>query len=196
MKKLLLIPLLFLPALIASAGMAIAPGTAAHTHTDANSGGGTLTVSGTLSSTKACATGFTRKGPNYCARNNANGIGQAWADAVACTARTSTPALPADAKLAMISLHWRGLSNNAVGFRTNILNFWTTAACTASTAQVSSEASFREEVAVAAGNSLGDVVEHLLVPLVTTNTFYTTQTTAGGNGSVDVFNWDVEGYTD
>ena len=65
MKKLLLILLLCVPA-FAFAGMAIAPGTAAHTHSDANTGGGTLAVGGTLSSTKACASGFARISPNFC----------------------------------------------------------------------------------------------------------------------------------
>lgn len=45
-----------------------------HTHANAAQGGNTLggpTLTGTLSSTKACATGYTRTLPNYCAANAA-----------------------------------------------------------------------------------------------------------------------------
>lgn len=37
-----------------------------HNHSSASTGGGTLALSGDLTSTKACASGYSRIGPNYC----------------------------------------------------------------------------------------------------------------------------------
>ena len=111
MKKLLLILLLCVPA-FAFAGMAIAPGTAAHTHSDANTGGGTLAVSGTLTSTKACASGYVRLGPNFCGNTAAYATPGLTLDA--CTALT-TPA--SDATALLISASMLIQSNNTVSVK-------------------------------------------------------------------------------
>ena len=111
MKKLLLILLLcaFAPAF---AGMAIAPGTAAHTHSDANTGGGTLAVSGTVSSTKACASGYARLAPNFCGNTAAYATSGLTLDACTALAR---PASDATALLISASTLLRSL--NAVGVK-------------------------------------------------------------------------------
>lgn len=74
MKKIILMLVCLFAAALnlpALAGMSIAAGQGVHTHSDASTGGGTLALGGTLSSTKACASGFIRTGPNYCARTGA-----------------------------------------------------------------------------------------------------------------------------
>jgi hypothetical protein len=156
-------------------------------------------LSGTLSSTKACATGYVRTSPNYCRASNAQvgAFNFGWGDAVACTARTlPSSALPADAKMAYIAIEWLGLSNNAIGQRANSVVFYNDAACTAAQAAAGSTAAFREQVAVVAGTTLGFVTDHLMIPLVATNTFRTTQANAGGNGNATLFGWSIEGYSD
>ena len=193
MNRILLLLLLCVPALIASAGMAIAPGTAAHTHTDANSGGGTLTVSGTLSSTKACATGYVRTAPNYC---KAVGISnyQLWTDGTACTGRTFTQTLPADAKAADIRLLMEARANNAVNVRTNSVSFWADLSCTSWAETV--EFGAYEHVAVVAGTIIGRAALMARVPLTLTNNITTTQQNAGGNGNAEVTGVIVVGYVD
>ncbi len=178
-------------------GMSIAAGQGAHTHSDASTGGGTLSLSGTLSSTKACASGYTRVGPNYCANDDHSSTGTAWADAAACTARTLTPAVPADAKLIILNLQWRALSNNAVASRSNFVQFWTSATCTgASDRSFFSDFNIREMAATAAGTTLADVRAVVFVEPGAENTVYTTQSNAGGNGNADVIAHWVIGYFD
>ena len=123
MKKLLLILLLcaFAPAF---AGMAIAPGTAAHTHSDANTGGGTLALSGTLSSTKACAAGYTRLGPNFCGSTSAYATTVLALDA--CTALTN-PA--SDAKALLISASVQLQTNNTVSGKFTQVDAFNDAGC-------------------------------------------------------------------
>ena len=194
MKKLLLILLLcaFAPVF---AGMAIAPGTAAHTHSDANTGGGTLAVSGTVSSTKACVTGFIRENPNYCRRSVAVSD-VAWADATACTARTTGKSLPADATAVRLHITWSIKSNNAVALRANDIKFFNDTTCTAAGYYTALLVSGREFVAVIAGTDLYYIDTIVDVPLAAADTFYATQTNAGGSGTADVQYFNVLGYFD
>ena len=180
--------------LFASAGMNISPGTGVHTHSDANSGGGALTVSDTLSSTKACATNFVRVVPNYCKRLGGGFPGGSWADATACTARTLGGAVPADAVAVSLQLEWEGLSNNAVGLRFNSVNFYSETACT--NAAATSQYGIREQAAVVAGTLLGSILVTLKVPLTATDTVRTTQLNAGGNGNAAILQSFVSGYWD
>ena len=175
------------------AGLSVSPGTPAHTHTDANTGGGTLAVSGTVSSTKACAANFTRIGPNYCHfTGNVALAGVTWVDAVGCTVRTPAGSLPGDAKAASIALHVRYLSNNAIGQRSNDVSI-ANSGCA-----VNSQFIFfndREAAAVAAGTSIGETTIPLIVPL-TSGSFSTAQANAGGNGNADVDSMYTLGYYD
>lgn len=196
MKKYIILLLLFWSGL-AGAGLSVSPGTPAHTHTDANTGGGTLAVSGTVSSTKACAAGFTRIGPNYCANDDYSSTGTAWADAVACTARTLTPAVPADARLVVLKIQWQMLSNNAIATRSNSVQFWTSVTCTGASSRSHWESvEVREFAAVAAGTNLLSLYSVIFVELGATNTVYTTQSNAGGNGNGDIVGHWVVGYFD
>lgn len=163
-----------------------------HTHASGVQGGGSLTLSGKLSSTKSCAAGFTRTGPNFCrATNNTNDI---WIDATACTERTFTTALPADAVVASVLIRWRSRSNNAVGNRTNDVTFYSDATCTAIASTVLY--AVYEFVATAAGTVVGQADVEVLVPLVATGVFRTTQANAGGNGNAEVQTIQLLGYFD
>jgi len=178
-------------------GMTIAPGTPSHTHSDASTGGGTLALSGTLSSTKACAAGYTRIGPNYCALDSHNSTATGWVDAIGCTARTLTPTVPADATLIVLKFSWQALSNNAIATRANSIQFWTSATCTGGADQSYYWSySIREFSAVAAGTAIAAGVSIALVQPGAENTIYTTQSNAGGNGNVDVIGHWVAGYFD
>lgn len=194
MIKLYLFLLAALLAAPAYAGLAVSAGTGVHTHSDANTGGGTLTLSGTLSSTKACATGFTRSGPNYCKRTAT--ASDTWADATACTARTFTPALPADATAVALFVRFQALANNAIASRENDVNFYTDATCTVGAYVGTVSYGVREFAAVAAATTLGISSIYAVVPLAATNTIRTTQTNAGGNGNAEVQSIQVVGYFD
>jgi hypothetical protein len=106
------------------AGMVMTPGTAAHTHSDANTGGGTLAVSGTLSSTKACASGYTRIGPNFCGSTSAYSTPVLTLDA--CTALTK-PATDATALLISASVVLR--TNNTVSQKFAQIDAFNDAGC-------------------------------------------------------------------
>lgn len=94
------------------AGAIIGGGVGAHNHSSGASGGGTLALSGTLSSTKACASGYTRVGPNFCGSTSAYSTPGLVRDA--CTALT----LPAgDAKALLISASVLLVSNNTVSVK-------------------------------------------------------------------------------
>lgn len=174
------------------AGLSVSPGTPVHTHTDANTGGGTLAVSGTVSSTKACAAGFSRKGPNYCINDDVGGEG--WVDAVGCTARTFIDAVPVDAKLVHLAVTFQVLSGNAVAYRSNTVNFRRDSACSIQGNNIPFGA--REFSAVAAGNILSLSTFEVIVSLTGTNTVHTTQLNAGGNGNADILDVAVLGYFD
>lgn len=150
------------------------------------------TFSGTVSSTKPCNTGFSRVGPNFC-RTNGSSF-STWTDATACTGRTFGEPLPADAKMALMVIHWRALSNNAIAARSNDVFFWSSSSCTGRNNV--SNFSVREFAAVAAGTVLADGSDMLLVRVPVTNTFYATQTNAGGNGNADIFEYFLVGYID
>lgn len=188
MKKILLLILLCAPLFAFAAGVGVS-----------GSGVGGMPsspkLSGTLSSTKACASGFTRIGPNYCQwQSNSNQIG--WTDATACTGHVLTSnAVPSDAKSVVFVMQWWFLAGNAVGLRANAVNFWATTNCTGSFVSTYA-ASVYEHVAVTAGTAIGRQSVRVVVPLPATNTFYTTESNAGGNGNADVELIYVEGYFD
>ena len=131
------------------AGMAIAPGTPEHTHSDASTGGGTLAVSGTLSSTKACEAGYTRVAPNQCAITTSPLAGPALVrDVCASVAATST-----GEKSSSFLMRLTLGANNLVAQRTATLNFYSDSGC-ASVISAIFNLQAREEVAVAAGTVL------------------------------------------
>lgn len=168
-----------------------------HNHSSASTGGGTLAVSGTLSSTKACAATFTRVTPNYCRKTNVTNLA-AIASNTACTAFSPASALPSDAKLLVISLLWVVKSNNGSGIsRQNGMTFYGDASCTAGQEVGRSSMTVYEQAAIAAGQTLGAAyTTTLILPPESTNTFRYKTDNAGGNGNADVSAHQILGYFD
>jgi len=156
---------------------------------------GNRSITGSYASSKSCATGFTREGPNFCRRNTLAINTQV--DAVACTGRQFDIALPTDAIQVKLAIRWTALSNDAVGTRTNVTNFWADAVCT-SGAIANSFYATREYTAVTANTTIGVDTDHLIVKVVNSAgvmKVFTTQLNAGGNGNADM-EFIVEGYWD
>lgn len=176
-----------------NAGMALSPGVGIHDHADANTGGAAIDCPGPCSN-RACATGFTRKGPNYCRVTTfAN---DTWTNATTCTQQqfVTTP-LPAGALAAVIGINWRALSNNATGLRFNQVFFWTDTSCATNTPSTTEYSAF-EFAATVAGTNIGETTDHIIVPTCATNRICSTQSNAGGNGNAKVQVVVLEGYID
>lgn len=176
------------------------------TNTGATINGGTISgvvlsattgaFSDTVTSTKSCASGYTRRTPNYCSRSSSETI-VLWTESVACTARTTGMSLPAGTQSVFIRLIWRFMSSGTAG--TNLTNdavFYNSTICSAALASASSLQTQYEWAAVTAGTIVGVVTDHLIVPLVATDTFYAKNTNAGGNGTAEIAYFIVEGYFD
>lgn len=176
---------ILLSAATAFAGLAVSPGTPAHTHTDANTGGGTLAVSGTVSSTKACAAGYTRMTPNYCADTPPQPatVGQG---RDTCTA-VSMPA--GDAKGVTFYFSVAAKSANAVALRDANLTFYSDSGCT--TVITATGISAREETAVVAGTTMAIKVGRIDVPGTAIWSRFSDD--AGNQGTADM---SVVGYFD
>lgn len=104
-------------------------GVVAHNHSSSTAGGsnlsgttlsGTTTVSGTLTSTKACASGFTRAGPNFCVRTDSVSTTPLTRDA--CTVITK-PDSSANALLVHFELNARG-ANISGALRSSEVGVW------------------------------------------------------------------------
>lgn len=137
----------------AMAGLIITPGTPVHTHSDGNTGGATLQLSESPTSTKACAAGYTRKGPNYCQKN---------APLFSWTALTrdacASIALPsAEVVLLVVNGITAAKSANSVLERSASITAYSDASCTAGNETGNWGLVVRENAAVAAGNQLGSV---------------------------------------
>ena len=133
---------LLLAAAPAVAGMGMSAGTGAHTHSDANTGGGTLAVSGTVSSTKACATGFTRVTPNFC---QANLVGSA--SSVAACAISNPITGGSDVKAVLFRAEVILVSANSVALRAVLFQSYGPADTSCATALFREDIAAYEEVA-------------------------------------------------
>ena len=156
------------------------------------------TFSGSVKSSKPCAFGYHRLTPNYCAANNATAE-LSWTDVTACTARvfSSTNPLPSDAVAGMVKIQWQIRASSAVGGpRNNSVFFYPNNTCILSSWNATSRASSYEFVAASAGTDIGYMTETLIVEAVGVNTFYFTQTNAGGNGNADITTYKTVGYFD
>jgi hypothetical protein len=174
MKKIYLILLLCIPAL-AFAGLSVTPGTPAHTHSDANTGGGTLTVSGTLSSTKACEVGYSRVVPNLC-----------WRGGTAMTAATrdtcDAVAMPSsDAKAIVYLFRTEPRTANAILRRYTQMVAYDDATCVGTTMAFQDSSQY-EEVAKVAGTQLGDMAAQHIAPVPTGTPRVKMQDDAGNQG--------------
>ena len=161
---------------------------------------GMLGLVNTLSSTKACATGFARTSPNYCQANSMPEsylVQNVWASAQVCTARSpTTVTLPADAKTVELSIDAASVANGIVSWKTNTVYFFTGATCAANTVAEKFFTKDKEIVAMTAGDLITYHNLRVRAPLVSANTFYTTANFLNTNGSVNYLGYDVLGYSD
>ena len=141
----------------------------------------------------ACATGFTRRLPNFCQRD-------VWGtntllSATVCTLQDITGAghgVPATAKAAMLLTSKVIVSANVVANRSVSTDIFSDSGC--ATRQIRTNLTFREEVATVAGTTLIDAQSiHPIVPLFSGSFAYLTLFTTCVN-CLSAFN--VIGYYD
>lgn len=147
-----------------------------------------ITFSTTVASDKACATGFTRKTPNYCAAN-AGAFTNVALTRDACT----SVALPsADAKVVHFQAALLARSANAIAARSAQINAFNDAACTNPAGLLTAQSiDLYEFVATAAGTTIGSMQAMFLVP---TPTIYLQFTDDAGNQGIATYNF--RGYID
>lgn len=176
----------------------IGGGVFVHNHSGGATGGSSLvplsiTMGGTISSTKACSTGFTRVGPNYCAlssapqSNGSNTVCSAWNLAL-------LPAPAADAKAFYMQATMQVDTANAAGVqRTISATVFSDNACTNAMGTV--QVSGREEVA-AVTTPLAVSSDHLIVRNADpTSNFWILNTITNCPSGCSV-NWVLLGYFD
>lgn len=148
---------------------------------------GPSSFAATLSSTKACAAGYTRKGPNFCSRDATNSTN------LARDVCTTDASLPSDAKAALVAVRAYAISTNAVGGpRSSKVFFFTSNTC-ATTLRIGVEAFGYEHTAVAASTLAGDAAE-FIVPLDTNADFFIQQADDAGNTGAGQYS--LNGYFD
>lgn len=185
MRKILLLIALLVPPL-ASAGMAISPGTGVHTHADASTGGqlGPLPMVDSITSTKACAAGYTRRGASYCEKNASLSL-------TALTAGTCTTLTLPDASAKMLELVIQVVprANNAVALRSaTVGGYGDNGSCVALINQVTLET--QEFAATAASTAIGDVISPMQLTWSTGPALKFTRD-AGNQGTAG---FDIRGY--
>lgn len=121
------------PALTASAGISTTTGS----------------FSSTVSSTKACETGYTRVGPNFCHRNTPT-----WVSLLRDSCTTIGGASSGSQAILLRTLAHAG-SVNAEGARRAFVDSYTTNACTTTLIPLLSEARANETPGIPAGSTLG-----------------------------------------
>jgi hypothetical protein len=151
-----------------------------------------VSLTGSLTSTKACATNYTRAGPNFCQASPA--VSTAWTNQLACTQRTFTNALPAGAKAVYLQINWLVSANNGLLYRSGATSFFRDTGCTVLGGQ--SNVGVMEFVATAAGTTIAQYTGHVIAPLSGTNQISNTQTTTGVNGQGNINSVLVLGYFD
>lgn len=165
-----------------------------HNHSSASAGGGTLNLSGTLGSTKACASGYQRITPNYCWHKtggvlvfNSNGT-------ASCSTTTALTGVT-DAKGVQIRASHSIASLNAVGLRSQVFSYFdinNDNTCTANGGTGTTDSGIAFEFnATAAGTTIGQVQTIAEVPSNTSGQIKFSET---GNGLFQ--NLQVLGYYD
>lgn len=148
---------------------------------------GTVTFKSSAVSTKACASGYVRKAPNFCWKG-INSVNTALT-ALSCT-DIGTPSADATALLLDVQLNVN--TANAIALRSSVVSAFTTSACTGGTIQASLGLNAREEVATAAGTNLNTVRGQLLIGTLTNMRIMFTRD-AGVQGAA----WyEITGYYD
>lgn len=147
---------------------------------------GAFIVTATVSSTKACAAGYTRVGPNFCLRTGSITV-------VALTRDACTSITPPDsgAKALLLHVNISAKSGNAADTRFAAVQTYDNAACTTGNSMRSSIYA-REDPPVAAGTDLA-VLEGTNVMLVTASNYVIFVDDAGNQGAG---NYLIQGYWD
>lgn len=152
---------------------------------DAN---GVATVASTLTSTKACAAGYTRTGPNFC-RVTSGGTGTGLARDV-CTSITS---LPSDAKAVLLNVDGYARSNNAVAARITRIYAYTTNTC-GTVLRFPINLQTYEFNAVPAGTIIATDSNEMIVPLDASQDFFLMLEDDAGNQGTGGYR--ITGYFD
>lgn len=151
---------------------------------------GAPVFSGTVSSTKACAAGYTRRGPNYCSSNSDTAV---VATRDICI---SVGAVPADAKGVRVLAAARANAANAILARFTLMPFYSDSGCTALMAPNSYlQANFKENVAQPAATILSEnsIVLDLFPPAVGGGVWVKLADDTGNQGTGNVY---LKGYFD
>lgn len=152
---------------------------------------GTTTITNTLTSTKSCASGYTRIGPNYCKKDVP--IGVVTISGTTCTQTTALSGV-SDAKAIDLSFKIYVEAANAVSARTNAISAYlpTDTTCAASTT-AARFATVYEHVAVAAGTTISISYQTATVMSDTSGRTYVMSSSATASQPVYIY---VEGYHD
>lgn len=147
----------------------------------------------------ACASGYTRRTPNFCQQTfNSPGARGAWTNQTVCTSRTfytgGAAAVPSTATQVLILIEWQATGNGAAGVISNGITFYNTAGCSG-WGETYTKTVFRV-AAIGAGTVFYRNTDVYLIPVTGTNTFDFTQSTLGGNGTVDISGYSIVGYYD
>ena len=153
---------------------------------------GTATLGNPDPMSVACASGFTRTLPRYCANNFS--ASTPFQNAVSDnTCRSLTWAfLPSSATRARIGITLQVKSNNSIGLRTLTFNAQQNTGCTVNAENA--YLSIYEHVAVVANTEIGNVQIFLDAPLFSTATYY--KSAIIGAGSTSTAGVTVYGYWD
>lgn len=176
----------------AYAGMSIAAGQGVHTHSDASTGGSSLgahTVTGKLSSTKACASGFIRISPNFCKATDF--VANTSLTTTACTATAAISGV-SDANGVFLKIVSHVWTNNAVAQRDVNVGVFRPADTTCVTQVGRTSASVREFVATAAAVALR-VSDSMIAESGTNGSLRVQAVTLCSGCSADIY---VMGYFD
>lgn len=142
-------------------------------------------------STKAAATGYTRLAPNFCI---ASSLTQSnWTATASLTAQFMDSNIP-DGAYAVLRLHFKVLSNNAVALRTCNTLFYTDSGGGTQIAETKFGA--YEHVGVAPGTVLAEGVDTVIVPVSNSGYIYATDNALEANGSAFIDKVSVLGYYD
>lgn len=155
--------------------------------------GGTLTggliTNSAISSTKACASGYTRITPHFC--KAVLPIVAAYTPSASCAAHVLDANLDTN-NLVMIKVRWRTKANNGAGARTGSTNFaGSSAVCAATTANTNF--STYEQAAVAAGTVISEGSD-IILQATLAGTVHSTDANAGGNGTSEIVSIESLGY--
>lgn len=151
--------------------------------------GGNLT--GALTSSFACATGYTRITPVFC--KAILPIVTTYTPNAGCTGHTVDANLPTN-KVVMFNANWVTFSNNATGTRTANTNIYGSSNTCATIIASTSHATW-EQAAVTAGMAIS-VARELFLSTTLAGTLYTIDANAGGNGTSQIVSLNVLGYFD